>query len=98
MLLPLRLHGIVSYFLSRKLSYQLLNDDNKVLLMMSNFPWNVITDVYSRNDDIVLDYRVNMVERRKRVRKLISGIEDNCMMEVSVVVSEAENINKETFP
>ena len=88
--IPLRLHGVFSYFPSSKPSNELLSDCTKVLLLTPDGPWNPNTDVYSRNEDSMLDYKGEMIENKDRVRILMSEIEDDKMMEVSAVISEAE--------
>ena len=42
------------------------------------------------NKDNMLDYEGCMVEQNYRVRALMSDVQDNSMMEVSAVISEAE--------
>ena len=88
--IPLKLHGIFSYFPSSKPSEELLNECERVLLLTPDGPWDPNTDVYSRNEDSMLDYEGNMVEKKDRLRILVSDLEDNELMEVSAVVSEAE--------
>ena len=55
--IPLKLYGVFSYFPSSKPSNELLNDCTKVLLLTSDGPWNHNSDVYSRNEDNMLDYK-----------------------------------------
>ena len=88
--MPLRLHGVFSYFTSSKPSNELLNNCTKVLLLTPDGPWNPNSDIYSRNKDNMLDYKGKMIEKEDRVRTLMSEIEEDKMMEVSAVISEAE--------
>ena len=88
--IPLIFHGVFSYFPSSESSNELLSDCIKVLLLTPDVPWNSNTDVYSRNDDIMLDYKGEMIEKKDRVRTLMSEIEDDKMMEVSALISEDE--------
>ena len=45
--MPLRLHGVFSYFPSSKPSNELLNDCTKALLLTLDGTWNPNSDVYS---------------------------------------------------
>ena len=83
----LRLDDVFSYFPSSKPSNELLNDCTKVLLLTSDGPWNPNSDVYSRNEDNMLDYKGEMTEKEDRVRVLMSEIEDDKTIEALVVIS-----------
>ena len=51
----LRLHCVFYYFISNKLTNELLNDCTKVLLLTPDSTWNPKSDVYSRKEDNMLD-------------------------------------------
>ena len=90
--MPLKLNGIFSYFPSHKPSDSMLNDESiNVLLLTPEGPWNPHSDVYSRNEDGMLDYDGNMVDKKERTRILMSEVEDDPAMEISAVVSELES-------
>ena len=90
--IPLKLNGIFSYFPSHKPSDSMLNDESiNVLLLTSEGPWNPHSDVCSRNEDGMLDYEGNMVDKKERTRILMSEVEDDPAIEISAVVSELES-------
>ena len=62
--MPLRLHGVFSYFTSSKPSNELLNNCTKVLLLTPDGPWNPNSDFYSRNEDSMLYYKREMIEKK----------------------------------
>ena len=78
-----------SYFPSSKPSNKLLNDCTKVLLLTPDGPWNSNSDVYSRHEDNMLDCKGETMEKKDGARMLMSEIEEDKMMEVSAVISEA---------
>ena len=82
---------MLSYFPSSELSNELLNDCTKVLLLTPGGSWNPNSNVYSRNEDNMLDHKGEMIEKKDRFRMLMLEIEDDTMMEVSIVISEAES-------
>ena len=69
---------------------QSLNECDTVLLPTPDGPRNSKTNVCSRNEESMLDYEGNMVKKKDRSRVLISIVEDNSVIEVSAVFSEAK--------
>ena len=86
----MRLHGTFSYLPPSKPSNEPLNVCNQVLLLIPRGSWNSSSDVYSINDDKMLDYKGEMIEKKDRVRMLMLEIEEDKMMEASAEISEAE--------
>ena len=79
-----------SYSPSSKPSNELLNDCTNVLLLTPDSPWNPNSDAYSRKEDTMEDCKGEMIEKKDLVRMLMLEIEEDKMMEVSIVISEAE--------
>ena len=67
----MKLNGIFSYFPSIKMPNQLLNECNKVLLLTPDGPLSPITDAYSMNEENMLDYKGDMIEKKDLLRVLI---------------------------
>lgn len=87
---PLKLHVGFSYFPSSKPLDKLLDECERVLLLTPDGPSNSNTDVYSRNEDNMLDYKCEMIEKKDIIRILMSDAEEDGMMEVLAVISEAK--------
>ena len=86
----LRLHGSFSYFSPSKPSNEPLNGCTKILLLIPRGPWNSSSDVYSINEDKMLEYKGEIIEKKDLVRILMSEIEEDKTTEASAEISEAE--------
>ena len=77
-------HGVFLHFLSSESSNQLWSNCGETLLLTPVSPYNLNTDTRSNNEDITLDYKGAMVEKKDRVRVLVSDTKHNIMTEESI--------------
>ena len=78
--IPLSLWGIFSYFPCRCPTNLELNECNNVQLMTPDGSrWNPHSDVYARNEENMLDWEGQLVEKKDRVRILIEDIDVGSM-------------------
>ena len=73
--IPLSLWGVFSYFPSSKLTAQTLKETEEVYLLMPSC-WNPHCDSYAQNEENMLDWEGNMVERKDRKQILIDDLPD----------------------
>ena len=73
--IPMKLHGIFSYFPTSKPTVQMVNECEDVYLLMPNGEWNPHSDAYGTNEDDMLDYEGNMKEKKDRQQILLSEID-----------------------
>ena len=86
--LPLALWGVFSYFLSSKPTIDECNNIDDVYVITPD-KWNPHCTSYSDNEENMLDWEGNMVEKRDRVRILMSDIPTDPTASVASV-SQAE--------
>jgi hypothetical protein len=87
--IPLSLWGVFSYFNTSKPSAeQTMNVEDVYLLTPSTM--NPHCDAYASNEDSMLDWEGNMVQKRDRVQILLSDIPENAAVTASVEISSAE--------
>ena len=67
--------------MSIKKSNQFLNEWDKFILLAHNGPWNLNADACSKNEDVMLDYKSDVVRHKDLVRVLTQDAEDNDVME-----------------
>ena len=87
--IPLSLWGVFSYFITLKPSTeQMMNAEDVYLLTPSMM--NPHCDAHEMNEENMLNWEGNMVQRRDRVQILLSDIPGDAAMTESVQVSSAE--------
>jgi hypothetical protein len=59
--------------------------------MTPHILWNPNTDAHSKSEHSIMDHKVKMIENKDRISKLMSDIEENTMMDASVVISKDES-------
>ena len=64
--IPLSLWGVFSYFPSSKLTAQTLEETEEVYLLTPS-RWNPHCDTYAQNEENMLDWEGDMVERKDRM-------------------------------
>ena len=70
--IPLALWGIFSYFPSRAPTNEEVNDDLPIIHLTPDSPdWNPNSEVYARNEESMIDWRGEIVERKHRKTDLI---------------------------
>ena len=90
--IQLSLRGIFSYFLSRKPTIEeLRTSDNILMLTPEGHSWNPHSDSYARNEENMLDWEGNMVERRHRPRIIVDDLpEPDDAIVASFTISSVE--------
>jgi hypothetical protein len=87
--IPLSLWGVFSYFNTSKPSTkQMMNAEDVYLLTPSTM--NPHCDAYASNEENMLDWEGNMVQKRDRVQILLSDIPEDAAVTASVEISSAE--------
>lgn len=87
--IPLQLWGTFSYFPSRKPTLKELEATEEIYLLTPN-QFNPHDHSYAINEANMLDWEGNMVERHDRQTVLLSEIEEDTQMSVSMAVSAVE--------
>jgi hypothetical protein len=84
--IPLGLWGVFSYFSSRRpTTKELQSDDNEVLLLAPNWPWDPHADVYARNEENMTDWQGNISEPAQRPRILLEAVPKDTAMTASLL-------------
>ena len=73
--IPLSLWGVFLYFPLLKPMAQTLKETEEVYLLMPSL-WNPHCDWYAQNEENMLDWEGNMVERKDRMQILINDLPD----------------------
>ena len=88
--IPLSLWGTFSYFYTSKPSVEFLSSCEDVyLLTPTNF--NPHCDAYERNEENMLDWEGNIVEKQHRTQILLSEVNEDMAMAASVQISSVES-------
>ena len=74
--IPLKLHGIFSYFKSRKPTIKELHELPKLFLTPDADDWNPHTSTFSSNEDSMLDFNGEMADKSRRKNDLYVFEED----------------------
>jgi hypothetical protein len=88
--IPLSLWGIFSYFPTSKPTEQTLNDSDEVYTLTPT-KWNPHCDAYAANEENMLDWEGNIVEKKDRVQVILSDIAEDLAAAASVQVSSLES-------
>jgi hypothetical protein len=93
---PLSLWGVFSYFPTSKPTNQILDKCEEVFLLTPEGQWSPHSDAYARNEESMLDWEGNMVEKRDRMQILLSEVHIDSAMAASAEISqlESKSINK----
>jgi hypothetical protein len=91
MKIPLSLWGIFSYFPTRAPTNDQLDACDDVYLLTPNGVWNPHSDAYSRNEENMLDWEGNMVEKQYRKQILLSEVESDTTMAAAATISKVES-------
>ena len=87
--IPLSLNGIFSYFPSSKPTSQEVEECENILMLTPEGPWDPHSDVFSKNEENMLDFEGNMVEEKDR-RILLSNIPEDISMIKTEQISSKE--------
>ena len=85
--IPLSLWGIFSYFSSRKPVDADVDNTETIFITPDGPSWNPHSDIYARNEENMLDWRGDMVEKQHRRRVLFD--EDEDAMEIATACIES---------
>ena len=89
--IPLSLWGVFSYFPSSKPMAQTLQETEEVYLLTPS-RWNPHCDSYAQNEENMLDWEGNMVERKDRMQILIEDLPDGVKTIGSTQISCVESV------
>jgi hypothetical protein len=88
--IPLSLYGVFSYFSTSKPTITMMQESEEVyLLTPTNF--NPHDDAYATNEESMMDWEGNMIEKQHRTQIILSEIEEDDSMRVSSVISSIES-------
>lgn len=88
--IPLLLWGTFSYFPTSKPTATLMKESEEVY-MLTPSRWNPHCDSYATNEENMLDWEGNMVEKRDREQIILSEIQEDAVLSASVQVSSIES-------
>jgi hypothetical protein len=88
--IPLSLWGIFSYFPTRAPTNDQIESCDDVYLLTPNGTWNPHSDAYARNEENMLDWEGEMVEKKDRKKILLSEIDEDVAMASAATISAAE--------
>ena len=88
--IPLSLWGLFLYFPPSKPMAQTLKETEEVYLLMPS-RWNPHCDSYAPNEENMLDWEGNMLERKDRIHILIGDLPDGDMTIGSTQISSVES-------
>jgi hypothetical protein len=89
--IPLSLWGIFSYFPTSAPTNKEIEECDDVYLITPNGVWNPHSEAYSANEEGMLDWEGNMVERQHRKKILLSDIDDDKAMASAATISKVES-------
>ena len=99
--IPLRLHGVFSYFVTRKPDVELVLDMNepsiyaKEIYTLTPTKWNPHTDAYALNEESIVDWEGNIKEKgRSDVKIMLDEIGDEYQSRYEVSTMEALHMDK----
>ena len=99
--IPLRLHGVFSYFVTRKPDVELALDMNeppiyaKEIYTLTPTKWNPHTDAYALNEASIVDWERNIKEKgRSDVKIVLDEIGDEYQSPYGVSTMEALQMDK----
>jgi hypothetical protein len=88
--IPLSLYGVFSYFATTKPTVMMMQESEEVyMLTPTNF--NPHDDAYAANEESMMDWEGNMIEKQHRTQIILSDIEEDESMRVSSVISSIES-------
>ena len=99
--IPLRLHGVFSYFVTRKPDVELVLDMNepsiyaKEIYTLTLTKWNPHTDAYALNEESIVDWEGNIKEKGcSDVKIVLDEIGDEYQSQYEVSTMEALHMDK----
>ena len=101
--IPLTLWGIFSYFPTSKPTLSdLQENDDTILLITPDGPWNPHSDTFAWNEENTTDWEGNIVPKSQRQRILIDDLDDDfsmteAMLIPSVEIKESDHIAETTL-
>ena len=99
--IPLKLHGVFSYFVTRKPEIGLVEDMDKPsiyakqIYTLTPTKWNPHTDAYALNEDSIVDWEGNIKKRDKSDVKIVfDEIDDGSQSPYGISMMEALHMDK----
>jgi hypothetical protein len=89
--IPLALWGIFSYFPTSAPTTAQLDACDDVYLLTPNGDWNPHSDAYSRNEENMLDWEGNIVEKQDRKQIMLAEVEPDTAMASAATISKVES-------
>ena len=90
--IPLSLNGVFSYFPTSKPTEEDLEQCENILLLTPNGPWNPHCDAYAHNEESMVDFEGNMIEKQHRKQILLSEIEEDPTFCTDYSISKVEAV------
>ena len=87
--IPLSLWGVFSYFPTAKPSAETCNATDEIYMLTPN-KWDPHSDVYARNEENMLDWEGNIVEKKQRTQLLLSEISEDPTVAASMSIGATE--------
>jgi hypothetical protein len=89
--IPLNLWGVFSYFPTTKPTVE-DHDSIDDVYVLTPPKWNPHTDLYSRNEENMIDWEGNIVQEKDRVRLLIADIDENAEFAAVLSIGSVETL------
>ena len=90
--IPLSLHGIFSYFPTRKPTEIYITNELEILHLTPNtLSWDPHSEVYAINEENIMDYEEKVLPPSDRIKVLISDLEHDESMLSSLIVGSVES-------
>ena len=88
--IPLLLHGVFSYFPSKKPSLNVLNKNNNNALFLTNNKIDPHSKTHTENERAMINHEVNMREKSERTAIVLEDVASNPEMEAAAFISDVE--------
>ena len=75
--IPLKLNGIFSYFNSSKPTEKQVRDLENVYVLTPTGKWDPHNDVYSKNEDAMLDWEGNIRDKDDQVKIVLEDVQED---------------------
>ena len=88
--IPLSLHGVFSYFVTRRPTDLELQDVDDIFTLTPDGSWNPHNTAYQENEENMVDWKGHIIEEKVKQRILLKDIHVDPTVVSSVKVSQAE--------
>ena len=87
---PLSLWGVFSYFPTSAPTLLQLEECDEVHMLTPNGRWNPNSDVHSTNEENMLDWEGNIIDKKDRVQVLLKEVPEDPKMLIAATISDME--------